>query len=272
MKQAGEDLEVFAKHSPFLYERFARYTGRYLRRNFHAVRLLSSVNRAVREASDRGTALVIVCNHPSWNDVMVMMYLSHYQFPRRQHIVAMDADALQGYSFFKRIGFFGVKSGSVLAGRQFLRTTETTFAHRGVLWITGQGEFTDVRARPMKLQPGVGHALGRTSHEVTVLPLAVEYCFGEERHPEVFLAFGEPLRRLKTETRSAQQWTNDCALALEAAQDRLAEAVIARDAERFEVLLDGSVGVGGVYGGWKWLRAKLQGQSYDPRHGSLTSK
>lgn len=272
MMEAGIDLEVFAKHSPFLYERFARYTGRYLRRNFHAVRLLNGVDRAVHPAADRDTPLVILCNHPSWNDVMVSMYLSHCLFPYRQHIVAMDADALEGYGFFKRIGFFGVRSGSVFGGRQFLRTAEATFARGGVLWITGQGEFTDVRVRPTKLQSGVGHALSRTSHEVTVLPLALEYCFGEERHPEVFLAFGEPLSRLKTETRCAEQWTNDCASALESAQDRLAEAVIARDADQFEVLLDGSVGVGGVYGGWKWLRAKLQGQSYDPRHGSLTSK
>ncbi len=272
MKQPEANLEVFAKHSPFLYERFARYTGRYLRRNFHALRLLSDGGDRSAPAIRSDTSLVIVCNHPSWNDVMVLMYLSHFRFPGRQHIVTMDADALEGYGFFKRIGFFGVKSGSVRGGRQFLRTAEATFARGGVLWITAQGEFTDVRVRPMKLQPGLGHALSRTNHKVTVLPLALEYCFGEERHPEVFLAFGEPLSCPKTAPQSAEQWTRDCASALELAQDRLAEAVIARDADKFEVLIDGSVGVGGVYGGWKWLRAKLRGESFDPRHGALTSK
>ena len=54
--------------------------------------------------------------------------------------------------------------------------------------------------------------------------------------------------------------------ALEAVADRLTEDAIARDPERFETLVQGKEGMGGIYQGWRRLGALLRGQRFDPRH------
>jgi hypothetical protein len=48
--------------------------------------------------------------------------------------------------------------------------------------------------------------------------------------------------------------------------DRLAADVQARDPARFRPLLDGRAGIGGIYDGWRRLRAALTGRAFDPAH------
>ncbi|NIP97876.1 MAG: hypothetical protein GWO24_32385 [Akkermansiaceae bacterium] len=126
-----------------------------------------------------------------------------------------------------------------------------------------------MRERPVRLQPGLGAALHRCEREVRVLPLAIEYVFGEERYPEIMLAFGGEVTPAQGSGSSAGEWTRRCEAALERIQDRLAEAVIARGSGAFEEVLAGAAGVGGFYGCWQRLKAAFTGRSYEPRHGAL---
>jgi hypothetical protein len=50
------------------------------------------------------------------------------------------------------------------------------------------------------------------------------------------------------------------------AMDRLAEAAVSRDAPRFDILLSGRAGVGGVYDAWRRLRALRRGEVFDSAH------
>ena len=63
----------------------------------------------------------------------------------------------------------------------------------------------------------------------------------------------------------AGDWTAVLGAWLEAAQDALAAEAIARDPSRFELLVGGKAGVGGVYDLWRRLRALVRGERFEPR-------
>ena len=204
---------------------------------------------------------VIVCmNHPSWWDPLVAMTIALRLFPERRHYAPMDAKALAGYQFFERLGFFGVDPGTPTSGARFLSTGSAILSQPdAMLWVTAQGAFRDVRERPVILRSGLGH-LVRHCPNVAVLPVAIEYAYGDRRLPEALVRFGDPIIAGQLSSRSSSEWTHVFAQALEVTQDRLAESVIGRDPAAFQTLAGGRVGVGGIYGGWKWLSSKVRRQ------------
>jgi len=113
----------------------------------------------------------------------------------------IDSVAVEKYAFFKKLGFFGVERNSARGARNFLRVARELL-RRGdtLLFMTPQGRFADVREPRLDFEAGLGH-LFRKSSGVVFLPLAVEYTFWEEQHPEVLIRFGEPL--LADETNAA---------------------------------------------------------------------
>jgi 1-acyl-sn-glycerol-3-phosphate acyltransferase len=239
---------------------FTWYARRFLRKNFHAVRLA----RATRPAGPGDGPLVVVLNHPSWHDPLFGMVLAAL-FPQRKCYVPIDAAALEKYRIFARLGFFGVEQGTRQGGTQFLRTSLAVLAQPATaLWVTAQGRFTDPRERPLRLRPGLGHLLRRLSSGV-VLPLALEYPFWEERYPEALARFGAPIAIAPG--RSADEWTHTLEAALTSTQDALAADALRRDAAAFDVLVGGSAGIGGVYDLWRRLKAWLRGERFRAAHG-----
>jgi 1-acyl-sn-glycerol-3-phosphate acyltransferase len=246
--------------SPWRVALFSAYARRFLVRHLHAVRVLRN---GARPALPEGP-LIVALNHASWWDPMVSLVLA----PRlgRTPYAPIDAEQLERYGFFKRLGFFGVDRESRSTLRAFLRTSERVLQQPdAALWITPQGRFVDARQRPTELAPGLGH-LARRLERGTVLPVAIEDPFWDERLPEALVAFGDPVP--VTGGGSAAGWTARLSTALEATQDRLAAAAVARDPSRFDTLLAGDEGVGGVYDGWRRARAALAGRRFDVAHGT----
>lgn len=236
--------------SPRLWNLFGRYAEWYVPRHFHAVHLLA----AAPPAAVSGKPLVIYLNHPSWWDPMICILLARRFWPDRQHYAPIDAAALQRYRFFQKLGFFGVEQESRRGGAMFLRTAKAILRQpSATLWITAQGEFTDPRSRPIRLRPGLGHLLPHLENG-TVLPLAIEYPFWDERHPEVLTAFGAPIDLSLETPRPADEWTALLESRLQQTTDLLSTAAISRDPARFNRLRDGSAGVSFFYD--LWLRAK----------------
>jgi hypothetical protein len=66
---------------------------------------------------------------------------------------------------------------------------------------------------------------------------------------------------------SAREWTDHLERALEATQDALAQEAYSRNPDRFVTLIEGKVGVGGVYDVWRRFRAWLGGRRFDAGHG-----
>jgi 1-acyl-sn-glycerol-3-phosphate acyltransferase len=241
---------------------FNRLFRRWMRRSFHAVRL----SRTGKPPTTAGAPVVVVLNHPSWWDPLMGVVLAGL-FDGYRHYVPIDADALKQYRLFEPLGFFGVESGTPAGALAFLRTGSAILSQpHNSLWITAQGQFTDPRQRPVHLREGVGHLLRRLQ-DVVVLPLAVEYPFWQERFPEALAHFGDPIFVGSGRDHTVTQWMSRIETGLTAAQDELAQIAQSQDASRFETLLGGNVGVGGIYDLWRRFKALLRGRRFQAAHG-----
>lgn len=239
--------------SDWLVAWFRRYARRYLGRHFHAVR----VSRRGRAPRVPEGPLIVVTNHPSWWDPMIIAVLTEL-FPDRAAYGPIDARALEKYRFFAKLGFFGVEQDSVRGARTFLRTGQAILERPGTaLWVTAQGRFTDVRQRPVVLMPGVEHLASRMGRG-TMLPVAIEYAFWDESKPEALVRFGEPVA-----------FGQPVAPALERTQDALMTEAMTRDATLFETVVGGKSGVGGVYDLWRRTRAWMKGETFSVEHGTF---
>ncbi len=232
--------------SPRLHRWFVWYSRRYLKRHFHAVRLLQSHPPPAETAQSR----VYFLNHASWWDPLVALFLAARFYPDNLPFAPIDERALERYGLLKRLGFFPVERGTARGARQFLRSAREILKVPGhALWLTPQGRFADVRERPVRFEAGLVHL-----PDVPMIPIAIEYTWWFERSPEVLIAFGNPVD------------PSHCEQALAAAQDALATAGIARDPDAFVTLLSGKTGVGGFYDTWRRFRARFRGERFTPDH------
>jgi hypothetical protein len=247
--------EVVGARSPVLCRFFARMMEREMRRGFHKLRLARPGLPALPPATSGGAPLIVYTNHPSWWDPAFFAVLSVRLFGGREHYGPIDAGMLEKYRFMRRIGIFGIEAGTRRGAADFLRIGAAILSDpRRMLWVTAQGRFSDPRTRPLGLRPGTARLLARVPGAVA-LPLAVEYPFWTEKRPEALARFGAPERdpgRLET--------------ALTETVDRLAEDAMARDPARFETVLSGRAGMGGVYEAWRRAGAALRGEPFQPEH------
>lgn len=248
--------------------RFFRFITRgYLRRHFTAVRL-----RGAHHLANIGSGpLVIYGNHASWWDPLVSIHAAATLLPHRRHFAPMEAQALARYRIFRRLGVFPIDLETARGAANFIRTGEAILRAGGVLWVVPQGRFADVRERPLVLRPGLAALLARVP-ETTVLPMAVEYPFWNQRLPEVLAEVGPPLPNLGLTpgaTMASDREVIQTALedALTRAMNSLATAVQSRDPARFDrVLLEGRRGAGGFYALGERARALLARRRYRPEH------
>lgn len=247
---------------------FAAYNRRYLRRRFHSFRVL----REAPAPQVGSRPLVFFLNHSSWWDPLICLALSQIFYKTRASFGPIDAAMLERYSFFKRLGFYGVEPNSLRGTRQFLRTTRAILSSSNhAVWITPQGKFMDVRERPLRLQAGLG-ALAIENPHAAFVPLAIEYPFWTEPRPEILVAFGEPIIPREEADRDTAAWTHTFAEALEATQDDLAARSCRRDPADWQMLDKGAAGISAVYDVWRRLKAKWRGERFVAEHREEVSR
>jgi 1-acyl-sn-glycerol-3-phosphate acyltransferase len=248
--------------SPAILTFFRRIVRGYFRRHFRAVRI-SNPHLLAQQTTG---PVIVYANHSSWWDPMVSVLLAHRLLPQRRHYAPMDAAALEKYGILKRIGIFGVDLHSVRGAARFLRTSLDLLAQGGVLWITPQGRFVDPRERPLAFKPGLAALAARCPNGCTLVPLAIEYPFWDERLPETLLHFGEPVHITGQSTEEADRLLQ---VALLEAMQTLEQKSIARDPAAFELLEAGRVGTGGFFQVGQRLKALVTGRKYQPAHTPL---
>ena len=133
-------LPAFA-HTRFAW--FMRYVEWYLRRHFHAVRLLTGEpdHPAITDEP-----VIVYTNHPGWWDPLIFLCVAGHPYPDRLNYGPIDATALGKYSFLETIGFLGIDPDSYSGAARFLRFARAASRRSDVIfWITSQGEFVDPR-------------------------------------------------------------------------------------------------------------------------------
>jgi 1-acyl-sn-glycerol-3-phosphate acyltransferase len=251
--------------SPALLSLFTLYLHWYVPRHFHALRV-THPERFPRDARP----LIACINHPSWWDPLTILMLSQFLSPGRFAYAPMEAEALSHYGFFRKIGAFPVDNTSPRAGAQFLRQANDVLSRpEAILWMTPEGQFTDARRRPIEWKPGTA-ALTRHLGECTVVPLAIEYTFWDERLPEILCSVGEPLLLTSDDRESTTERSSRLAAAMTAAQEELASRALKRDGSLFTSVFSGSAGVSVTYDVWLRMKSILRGKPYVAEHRAVT--
>ena len=249
------------KRVGWLFDGFSRYVLRYVRRHFHAVRLSISGSALPTD----GEPILVVANHPSWWDPMVGMPLV-LSLKGYRSFAPIHSVMLKRYPIFGWLGFFGLDPNSLRSAAEFLRTGEAILAEaKRAIWITAQGEFTDVRIRPLNLKSGVGHLAAKMKRGWVVC-LAIEYSFWTERTPEALLRIAEPIAIDPTRQLTGKEWTAKLETILTENLDALNLDTQTRDPSKFAVLLAGKSGVGGGYDFFRRLACWLRLRRFRPAH------
>jgi 1-acyl-sn-glycerol-3-phosphate acyltransferase len=263
MRGAGSnaDAEVVAARSPAFCSFFGAVMRRQMQRHFHAVRIAKKGPARLPQRK----AAIVYSNHPSWWDPALFMVLTTTLLRGRKGYGPIDAAQLERYRFMRRIGVFGIEPGTCRGAVQFLRTSAAILADPdSVLWVTAQGAFADPRVRPARLQPGTAHLMARLDG-IVAIPLALEYPFWSERLPEALCRLGEPL--CSGDGASVARWRTQLEEALATTMDALATDAVARELGRFNVILRGRSGIGGIYDLFRRSRAAVRGEHFEPEHG-----
>ena len=249
-------------YSPRLLALFERYLERYVGRQFNGLRVACS---GKPPTLDRPT--IVYSNHPSWWDPIVLLLAARRLFPGKRLYAPIDAAALDRYCILGRCGLFPIEPGTFQGAADFMRVARSILREPGtLLGLTAQGEFSDVRQRPLQLKGSVARLLGEDPNWQAI-PVAVEYTFWNERQPEVLLSLGRPERAAGLSKDALQARLEG---SLERELDALAALAAARDAGAFETLVEGRrLGVGGTYDSYLALRQRLKGQRFDPAHGAI---
>lgn len=254
--------EVIARHSARVSRVFDLYCQRLIAKRFTAFRILGEVPLEI----PRERGMIVFTNHSSWYDPLIFFVVSRAKFPFHTAFGPMDAEALKKYAFMQKIGIFGVEQDSVRGAARFLQVSRGLLARPGNgIWMTPQGEFADVRARPVRFQGGLAR-LARDSGAVAI-PMAIELVFWNEARPELLVHFGEPIDTAVS-SHDVDEWNRILEQALIKAQDELAEAAMSRDPGRFATFIDGTTGVNYIYDGWRYVKALLRGESFSAAHGA----
>ena len=254
------------KRIGWLFDGFSRYVHRYLRKHFHAVRISGS---GAALPSDGGPILFVM-NHPSWWDPMVGIALAR-TLSGYKHYAPIHAAMLKSYPIFGRLGFFGLDPRSLRSSATFLRIGGAILSEsERALWVTAQGEFADVRTRPLNLKSGVGHLAARMERGWVVC-VALEYAFWTERTPEALLRIAGPIRIDADRKLTGRDWTTKLETVLSANLDLLNCETMSRDPAKFAVLLGGEAGVGGGYDHFRRIASWFRLRRFRPAHGRVTA-
>jgi 1-acyl-sn-glycerol-3-phosphate acyltransferase len=212
---------------------FCWYVRRMMRQHFTVF--------AVDDASlqlqpvDSSRPLIVYANHPGWWDPIIGMLLCRECFPLRDYYAPIDAQALEKYGIFRKLGYFGVNLGTKSGTADFLSLSiEALQRANGSLWITPEGQFTDPRQRSPAFQPGVAHLASKLSG-VQCVPLAIEYVFSQEKLPYAICRLGAMISLPSDATKS--QWHDQLDRGLRTTQSDMAEQIIDKHWSSFRPLM-----------------------------------
>lgn len=214
------------KHRLFRWWFSGHALGR-MRASFSAVRA-DGLDR-LRATLAAGPTL-IVSNHTSWWDPMVLLYLTEHVLRCDGHVL-MDAVNLRKLPFFAMVGAFGVELDQPADGAGAIRYAARLLdAPNRMVWVFPQGRERPVTERPLAFRGGSAE-IARVAKCPTV-PVAFRYEHRGHERPELLMSFGEAL-----------PWVKDVAAGREAHEaavtarlDRLDGALRDGSVESFELL------------------------------------
>jgi 1-acyl-sn-glycerol-3-phosphate acyltransferase len=171
--------------SPRLLAAARWWARREIRRTLDGLRVAGLA--PVRQLTAR-QPVILAATHVAFWDVFVLVALD--EALGTEGYALMDAENLCRIPFFARLGAIPVQRGSPRAG---LRAAASLLDQPGrAVWIFPQGGHRPPHLRPLAFLPGV-RLLSRLTPGAAVVPVGLQYAFGQSEGPVAYASFGEPL-------------------------------------------------------------------------------
>ncbi|MGH1366172.1 MAG: lysophospholipid acyltransferase family protein [Calditrichia bacterium] len=166
---------------------FSIYLKRLLKKHFFSVRLLGDVPEPAPEHP-----LLLLPNHSTWWDGFFAWQLNEQLF-RRPFYLMMLQEQLQKYTFFRKLGVFGIDPVNPKGMLSSLNYSVNLLNQLPppILTVFPQGELLPTRQSPLGYKKGVDWILKRYAKPINLLPLAIRCEFTAEQLPLVFFEFGD---------------------------------------------------------------------------------
>ncbi|MGA0173608.1 MAG: lysophospholipid acyltransferase family protein [Phycisphaerales bacterium] len=250
---ASRELLLPAKPNHRVGRGIRWYARRLVRKRFHAVRIDPALPAILSSLESADRPAIVLMTHSSWWDPIVGILLWDRFYPERPIAGPMHRRELERFGFFRSIGVFGIEPddpASLAAMREYVLPRMRRDGGRSgeVLMLTPQGSLADARA-PIAIRPGAA-SIAAAFESIDVVALAIEYGFWVDQRPEIFLRAErcEPMARDRRA--STADWHRAMQDSMRRSAASLADAVISRDPDRFEVLAGAGTSVHPVYDAW----------------------
>ena len=246
------------------------YAKRLIEKKFYAVRVLVGNRPAFDALSREENASMLIMNHCSWWDPMVMLALRHLYFKNRTNITPMDRTQLERFQFLRKCGLFGIDPDRADSLTQMTEYVQKRLGElpRPMISLTPQGRFVDVR-NEVRPRPGASAILAKNP-SMRVWRISCEYGFWQDQRPEIFMSVAEIA---PPQTPSTASWQRQLGEVMESHQRLLAEAVKSRQPELFEAILgDRGNKIHPLYDLWLKARGKNPGIEIKHRLAPVNSR
>ncbi|WP_031421231.1 lysophospholipid acyltransferase family protein [Exiguobacterium sp. NG55] len=191
-----------------LFSTFVR--ERQIRPTFHNIYI---------RTDDVPTPGLFLSTHSAWWDGLIM-YMINEHFLRHDIHVLIDEDGLRRFPFFRHLGAFSVKKGSLSDVRASLAYANELLASGKSVWMFPQGQEMPQELRPVEIESGATLLL----NDRPVQLCAMYYSFENHAEPLVYVRFRTVV--VTSMTRRAQK--QEIAQALEALYDDVRQDAIIR--------------------------------------------
>jgi 1-acyl-sn-glycerol-3-phosphate acyltransferase len=243
-----------------------------LKKSFHR---MSLTTRSEVPRFEPGVPTIVVANHPSWWDALLVGELSAKVF-RREYFGMFDEEQLKAYGIFRLLGGYAIEKApgsaqpSTSEMKQFLRFTRELLQGRERLWwIFGQGDLVSPE-EPVRLRRGFA-AVAQQLDRVQILKLSISYDFWSESKPEIVVDI-LPLETLTGSAsdaagqESADGLTRRIEQELESGRQYVRDIVRRRDAGKLKALWESPAGANPVYDLYRAAKAALSGRKFKKSH------
>jgi chlorobactene lauroyltransferase len=249
---------ITARKSALAEAFWYRYFRRKMRHRFRALRVKGSANVPGWHGSTVTTnsplPVVFIGNHSSWWDAVVPLIFSYGLF-RHDAYAMMEEKQLARYRFFRGIGCFSViREDARSALRSLDYAADLLRGTTRALWMYPQGKIVSVDQRPLRFFSGISRLL-HAIHDVSVVPVGFRYEFFGDEAPEILVSFGEPWSMTGQDLPDRNSITTLLEQRVVREMDEQREAVIARNFEGYELLLEGAKSVNERWDSWRRKRA-----------------
>ena len=170
---------IRARHLPFWVWFSRQYTKFHIAYFFRKVEIIS-------EPLDHKKPFLVIANHFSWWDGIVMHYLS-FKFFRKRFFAMMLEDQLKTRMFLNKLGMFSIKKGNRDIIRAINYSSEILNDKKNLLLMYPQGKIESAYHYPVKFEPGMIKILQKLNQPVELIFLVLLIEYFAFKKPTLFL-------------------------------------------------------------------------------------